>query len=242
MNCRAIFVAIAIVASSTASAKPVEIKRDSRALEFSYVWSSEAAEISALDTRFRTDMEKAFKEANSAAKEDQRLARDQNRDFNPHFYAMKWATSGQTTRLLSLKSEFGSFSGGAHPNSSYGALLWDRQLQSEVILANLFTRPTDFAALTQATYCKKLDAERKKRRNGEKIAGDFAKCPKFSELAIAPVDKNKNGSFDEIVFTASPYVAGPYTEGQYEISVPVTAKIIAALKTEYRTSFESQRQ
>ena len=242
MKFGALFIALAAFAPSLASAKAVEIKRESKALEFSYSWSAEAADIPSLDARFKAEADKAFKEAMANAKDDQRLAKEQKRDFNGHFLAMKWTTAGQTPRLLSLESDFGSFTGGAHPNSSYGALLWDRQLQAQVPLANLFARPTDLGALTKTTYCKKLDAERLKKREGEKLTGEFAKCPDFKELAIAPADTNKNGKFDHLIFTASPYVAGPYVEGEYEISLPVTAKMVAALKPDYRTSFEPQRQ
>ena len=74
------------------------------------------------------------------------------------------------------------------------------------------------------------------------LDGDFALCPKFRELAIAPIDSNGNGRFEEIAFVASPYVAGPYVEGAYEVRVPVTARLIAAIEPAYRTSFEVQRQ
>ena len=43
-------------------------------------------------------------------------------------------------------------------------------------------------------------------------------------------------------FVASPYVAGPYVEGEYEVELPVTARLIEALRPEYRESFEAQRQ
>ena len=155
---------------------------------------------------------------------------------------MTWTTAGQTPRLLSLQSDLGTFTGGAHPNSNHGSLLWDRTLNREIALGALFSNAAQFPGLTRPTYCKKLDAERSKRREGEKIGGDFDQCPKFNELAISPVDKNKNGRFDTIDFVASPYVAGPYVEGEYEIDFPVSSALIAAMKPEYRGSFEAQRQ
>jgi hypothetical protein len=95
---------------------------------------------------------------------------------------------------------------------------------------------------SHAPYCKRLDAERAKRRQGEKLGGEFDQCPKYSELSVYPADKNRNGRFDRITFVASPYVAGPYVEGEYEISLPVSSALIAAMKPEYRASFEVQRQ
>jgi len=82
-----------------------------------------------------------------------------------------------------------------------------------------------------------------KRREGEKLdLPEFNSCPRYSDLAIAPVDNDKDGRFDSISFVAAPYVAGPYVEGDYEIVLPVTAKLIAALKPQFRSSFEPQRQ
>ena len=53
------------------------------------------------------------------------------------------------------------------------------------------------------------------------------------------VHDNRPGAYPGPV--ADPYVAGSYAEGRYEIRLPVTAAFVAALKPEYRASFEAQR-
>ena len=233
----------ALLGAAAATAKPVKIEQNSKALEFSYSWPAEAAAIPALDRRFRGDMEKALREARANAREDEQLAKSQNRDFNAHYYSMQWTTAGESPRLLSLQSENGAFTGGAHPNTSYGALLWDRRAARQTSVGALFTRSGDFGTLTHTAYCKALDTERSKKREGEKLdLPEFNACPKYTDLAISPVDSNKDGRFDGIDFVASPYVAGPYVEGEYSVVVPVTARLIAALKPEYRNSFKVQRQ
>jgi hypothetical protein len=238
-----IFPAAALLCAAAVGATPVKVEHDTKALEFSYGWPAEAAAIPALDRRFRTDAAKAFRKAHANAREDEQLAKSQNREFNAHYYSMQWTTAGESVRLLSLQSENGSFTGGAHPNTSYGALLWDRHTSREASMGSLFTRSGDFSAVTHSAYCKGLDAQRAKKRAGEKLdLPEFIECPKYSGLAIAPVDRNKNGRFDAIDFTASPYVAGPYVEGDYSVVVPVTARLVAALKPQYRASFEAQRQ
>ena len=70
----------------------------------------------------------------------------------------------------------------------------------------------------------------------------FDECPKLSEIAIVPTDNDKNGRFERLILTASPYVAGPYVEGSYEIDLSVTPDLIASLKADYRDSFEVQPQ
>ena len=224
------------------AAAPVKIQRDSKALAFTYQWPAAAAAIPALDQRFRADMEKAFRQARQDASEDEAAARQNHFDFHQNFYSLKWTLAGQSSRLLSLQSETDSYAGGAHPNSSYGALLWDRIKAAPVAVDALFAPRSRFALLTRATYCSRLTAERLKRREGEKLGGEFDACPKFSDLAVAPVDRDNDGRFDAIAYVASPYVAGPYVEGEYEILLPVTNRIIRALKPEYRKSFEAQRQ
>jgi hypothetical protein len=231
------------IALGAAATKPHKVVRNSDALEFSYQWPAEAAAIPALDTRFYKEAKKALAEAQANAREDQQLAKEQERDFNGHYYSMTWSSAGETPRLLSLQSAFDTFEGGAHPNQSYDALLWDRILKREIKVDEQFLRGGSFAALTRQPYCKALAREQSKRREGEKLdLPEFNQCPKYSDLAIAPVDKDKDGRFDTIEFMASPYVAGPYAEGEYENELPVTRQLMAAMKPAYRSSYEPQRQ
>ena len=234
--------ALLLLLATSAEARPVKIERDSKALEFTYEWSAEAAAVPALDRRFRTEAAKAYREALRVSAEEQKIAREQKRDYNQQFYSKQWSTAGQSRGLLSLQYQLGTFTGGAHPNTSYGALLWDRRLARQISLSALFLRQDAFPRLTRIAYCKALNDERRKRRQGEQLSGEFGQCPKYADLAISPVDKDKDGLFDEIAFVASPYTAGPYAEGEYELVLPVTRQLIAAIKPVYRASFEAQRQ
>lgn len=231
-----------LLTGAAPAVKAVEVERNSATLQFTYAWPASAAAIPPLDRRFRAEMDKAWRSARATVREEQKLTREQKRPFNPQFFSNVWTSAGESKRLLSLEGMLGEFTGGAHPNSGNFALLWDRALAREIKLDTLFTRPGAFAAVTRAAYCKGLDAERLKKREGEKLDGMFSECPKYAELAIAPVDGDKDGRFDRLNFVASPYVAGPYVEGEYEIALPVTAALIAALKPQYRASFEAQRQ
>jgi hypothetical protein len=234
-------IALALVLGG--AAKPHKVVRNSSALEFSYDWPREAAAIAALDLRFYKEAKKALAEAQINAIEDQKLAREEKRDFHGHYYSMKWSNAGETPRLLSLQSQFGTFEGGAHPNRSYNALLWDRRLARKIEISDQFIRGGIFARLTRGAYCKALRKEQLKRRQGEKLnLPEFNECPKYSDIAIAPTDKDKDGRFDTLAFIAAPYVAGPYVEGEYEIVLLVSRQLMAAMKPVYRASYEAQRQ
>ena len=224
-----------------AAGGPYKVVRNAGGLEFSYVWPAEAVAIPALDLKLYTDAKANLAKAQKYASEDERLRTSENRDFG-HYYSMTWSSAGQSARLLSLEGTLETYTGGAHPAHGSQALLWDRRLNRAIGVASLFVKSGSFPAMTRATYCKALDAERAQRREGEKLDGDFGACPKYSELKIAPFDNDGDGRFDRIHFVAEEYVAGPYVEGPYETPLPVTAQLIAALKPEYRSSFEVYRQ
>ncbi len=66
----------------------------------------------------------------------------------------------------------------------------------------------------------------------------FGNCPAYDEVTVRLQDSDGNGRFDQIAVTADQYVAGPYAEGPYDISLPITDAMIDRLKPEYRPSFE----
>ncbi|HMI41359.1 MAG TPA: hypothetical protein VK485_09050, partial [Sphingomicrobium sp.] len=133
--------------------------------------------------------------------------------------------------------------GGAHGNFGSDSLLWDRGANKEIGVADLFNPPTRFASLVSKPWCDALDAERVKKREEQPKPGEmFWDCPPLSGLAIIPLDADKDGKFEAIRFSAAPYVAGPYVEGQYDVDLPVSAAMLAAMKPEYRASFETQPQ
>jgi hypothetical protein len=67
----------------------------------------------------------------------------------------------------------------------------------------------------------------------------FDECPNLDDIALIPMDKDDNGRFERLMLVASPYVAGSYAEGSYEIDLPVTPDLIAGLKSFYRNGFEA---
>lgn len=235
-------VVAALFWSSVGDARPVRIQHDSAQLEFKYEWPAEAAAIPALDARIRADMNNALAEARANAADDWTAAHDEKRDFIQQSYSASWKILGQSSRLLSLEEAEEAFTGGAHPNHDFKALIWDRRLEHAVSVDALLLHARSLPALTRVAYCHALNIERSKRRGGEKFGGEFDECPKYSDLAIAPADANGNHRFDTIEFVAPPYIAGPYVEGEYLIDLPVTSQLIAAIRPEYRPFFERQRQ
>ncbi|MCW3796842.1 DUF4163 domain-containing protein [Sphingomonas sp. BN140010] len=215
-----------------AAAVATTIASKDKYLDFSYKWSTEAAAVTALDRRFRTDAAQQRRRYAVMARQDPRL---------PYAFDRSWTTAGAGTRLLSLSSLTYSFTGGAHGNTGIKSLLWDRRLAREVTLNTLLQRSGWWDGAIRQPFCTLLDRERTKRRQEPVKRSDlFGDCPPLKDVSLVLADSNKNGRFDRVLVIADPYVAGPYAEGSYEIGLPLTAAMLARLKPEYRSSFEPQ--
>ena len=209
-------------------------------IDFHFGWSAEAAAVPQLVARFQAEMNKAKDELVAGAKEDKAMRDREGFDFHGFQSSTDYKTSGQSEWLLSLTSDVGAYTGGAHGNYGTGGLLWDRRAAREIKVADMFGEPTNLDRLLTQRWCDALNKAREEKR-GEPVGGGgmFDECPKLDEIAIVPTDQDKNGKFERLILTASPYVAGPYAEGSYEIDLPVTADLISALKSEYQGSFEA---
>lgn len=231
-------------AAETAESGPVTRQtatRETPLLDFEYSWPEAISSEPQLVAHLKDDLSKSYNEALEKARENKQDTEKLRAPFHQNHFSRMWIYEGQTPRLVSLVASTDTYTGGAHPMHNSSALLWDRTSQREVKFAELFESSAGLDAAVRSRFCKLLDAERSKRREGATLDGEFAQCPAFSDLTIAPADENGTGPFDTVLLIADPYVAGPYVEGSYDIEVPVTAELIAALKAEYRSDFEAQR-
>jgi hypothetical protein len=219
--------------------KPFVFEEKTDLIEFHFAWSAEAAAVPQLVSRFQAEMSKTKDELIAGAKEGKAMRDEEGLEFHGYQSSTDYETAGQSDRLLSLSVDAGSYTGGAHGNSGTSALLWDRQAAKEIKVADLFADAANRDRLLTQRWCDALNKAREEKR-GEPVTGSdmFNECPKLDEIAIVPTDEEGNGRFELLTLTASPYVAGPYVEGSYEIDLAVTPDLIAALKNEYRQDFE----
>lgn len=232
-------------AASTVAAQPVKIDEKTDLLDFRLAWPSEVAAIPQLASKIRTAAMSHKAELLKSAAEDQAYRAKNAFPFHPYEYSDEFNVEADTPRLLSLGESWFEYTGGAHPMHGTRALLWDRVAGREIAFAGLFSDgPAVLGRLFEASYCAALDKARAEKRGaaGTAPAADdpFNQCPKFADLALIPSGK-PGQPMNAIAFHADPYVAGPYSEGDYDITLPVTAEVIAALNPVYRSSFEPQR-
>jgi hypothetical protein len=208
--------------------------------EFSYTWPAEVAAVPALVRRFTADRAESLAEQKDDFREGLTYADAEgcfgcNRDLT-----RDWSVIADTPRLLVLQGSRYVYSGGAHGNTEFDALVWDRKAR-KVFDSN--TMVLSKAALQTALgegWCAALKAERAERLGEEASAmieddGIFP-CPPVDDLVVLP-SSSDGKSFDRIQLIAAPYVAGSYAEGVYEVTLPVTPAVLAAVKPRYRAAF-----
>ncbi len=137
---------------------------------------------------------------------------------------------------LSLSGAVSTYAGGAHPNSAFASLLWDRAAQTERSPLDLFRSQQSFENAIAARFCAMLDAERGERR-GEPVVRDaddyFTACPRVADVTVL-LGSSNGETFDRVTILVMPYVAGPYAEGSYEFDLAVDAALRDAVKPAYR--------
>lgn len=219
--------------------RQIEVSDD--LLDFSYGWPAEAAAIPKLSAQLEADLATQQKKATAQAGAD-KAERTADNPFNGHYFAKHWSVAGRSQRLLTLVAQSEFYSGGAHGNSLFHTILWDRTTNAAMHISDIFADEAAAVELVTPIYCTLLNKEREKKR-GEPVQPSADKydmnggCPDFDDQEMALFDENGDGRFEVMRMLLPPYVAGPYAEGPYEIDIPVTPEFRALVKKEYRASF-----
>ena len=205
--------------------------------EFSYSWPAKVSAVPALAKRLTAERDKLLAEQKAEWQESLREFGDSdciacvNRDLQK-----SWDVVADLPRFLSLSWNLYAYTGGAHGNSGSGGLVWDREANAALAPEDLFVSE---AALQDALYtrwCKALQRDRVTRLGMEPADSSTFPCPQIAELTVLLGSSNKT-HFDRVGLIADPYVAGSYAEGSYELTFPVTAEVLAAVRPEYKAAF-----
>lgn len=209
--------------------------------EFAYSYPAAAAAIAPLRDWLEADLAKARAGLAAEAKEGRADAKANAYPYNPYSASNEWKVVTDLPGWLSLSTLVGSYTGGAHPNYGFDAMLWDKTAQTRRASIDLFTSKAALKAAVLKPFCAELTRERAKKSDGEAIGDpkdEFNQCIDPLEQTVI-LGSRSHQSFDRIGFLIGPYAAGPYAEGSYEVTLPVTGAVLAAVKPEYRAAFVS---
>lgn len=178
-----------------------------------------------LNAEAKKDAEASRKEAFESWKTDPALFREMKWSFDRN-YRLRVAASP----YVSVLTDTGTFTGGAHGNSLLETLLWDTITDRRAEMETLFreTQKGGPAATALAKLVHDALVEEKKKRDVpideeterwlEPIKADFST---LGAPSLAP--SNAAGRASGITFHFSPYGVGPYAEGSYTAFVPFSS-------------------
>lgn len=238
-------------ATSTASASPVvnpspvptplplarRLKVENELYSFAYAYPVEAAAIPSLRALLDGDLDDQGKVLARDAIDERESLKKAGLEYRPSSLSFDWKVVSDLPAWLSLSTIVGSYTGGAHPNYYFDTLLWDKRAGQRRDPSDLFTSKQALSQAIRKDFCAALDRERAKRRNQQpEPGGMFWDC--LDPVAETVILGTSNGKvFNRVGVLIAPYDAGPYAEGSYEVTLPVTAAVLAAVKPEYRSSF-----
>ena len=145
-------------------------------------------------------------------------------DLPPYSKHIDYVAAGETGKLISLQRNSSEYTGGAHPNPAYGAVIWDKALKQFVQPAQLFRRGADLSALDQA-LCDALNTARRGRNPDAQPIGlnptqGGWSCPRAGTTPFVLAPSTTPGKAGGLIFLIGPYQVGPYAEGGYEVAIP----------------------
>lgn len=150
-----------------------------------------------------------------------------------------WISVGDTPQLLSLVATDISFRGGAHPNTAYRSIIWDKKSEKAVQLYEVFE---DFGIATEAMsseFCARLNNERQQRLRGQQAMADRSwRCPEITDFVIVPIAPGDIEQMSAMQIFISPPAAGAYSEGEYRIILPISMRIYNQLRPEWKAAFK----
>jgi len=141
---------------------------------------------------------------------------------NPYEKSIAYAPGGETARLFSLSRTDFEYTGGAHPNTSFAAVLWDKAQKKRLGFGDLFRPGADLSVLDKA-LCDAANAAKQARSPGSERAtldGKMWTCPKAVATPFVLAPGQTPGQAGGVTFLIGAYQIGPYSDGYYWVTVP----------------------
>lgn len=229
--------------AETGPAGPRAVAESTELYEFEYAYPAAAAAIPGLRAMLEERLAQTRADLEQQARRSREEARESGFPYNPHSTRIEWKVVADLPRYLSLSADISTYSGGAHGNRGYDSLIWDREEDAAKEPLDFFRSPSALQHAVGGRFCTALDAQRTERRDQPvESQGDdiFDKCPRVSDLTVL-LGSSNGETFDRLGLIAAPYVAGPWAEGSYEVTLGVDTALLDAVKHEYRDVFALDR-
>ena len=230
--------------ASLSDAKDRSLKVDTDLMQFEYSYPAKAASIPKLAALLDRRIDEAGKALEKSATEGLASAKKDGYPYRTYSNVVKWSVVTDLPNWLSLSSINYNFTGGAHGMTVFDSLLWDKKAEKALNTMDVFVSGPALSHVVKDAFCDQLDKLRSKKR-GETVQRDdadpFSSCIDPVENSTVILGSSNGKSFDRIGFLVPAYNAGPYAEGSYEVTLPVTQDVLASVKPQYRASFSAKK-
>lgn len=227
-------------ATATASSGGASAFADAtEAYEFKYSYPVEAGVIPALAASLDKARGLQLADIKKVTAAEQVEAKKGGFDFRAHMLDINWKRVADLPGWLSLSADIATYTGGAHGNLGFDSLVWDKAAGKRLAPLSMFKSLSAFADAVRTPFCAALDKERALRRGApvDRASGsEFDACIDPAEQTLL-LGSSNGKAFDRMTIMVGPYAAGPYAEGSYEINLPVTKAVLAAVKPAYQPTF-----
>lgn len=239
--------------SASASAVPASgarsVEEETDDFLFAYAYPAQAGNIPALARLLDARADRLRAQLAEQSAQGRADARGNGFPFNKYSSTVKWEVVAETPDYLSLSAKLTSYTGGAHGDYGFDSLVWDRQRGRMLQVGEFFTSLAALEEVVGDRLCELLNAERAKRR-GDHAADEqaasaaapddpFNSCVPLSDTTLL-LGSTNGRKFNRIGVQIGPYVAGPYAEGSWEFTLPVTAEVLATVTPEFRAAFAAR--
>ena len=206
---------------------------------FDYAYPADPGHIPELAELLGRRLDAARAEIAGQSADAREAAHEDGFPFNKFSSGTKWQVVADTPGFLSLSSSMTSYTGGAHGIYGYDALVWDRENAVPLEPDDFFTSLDALDDVLSGPFCEVLNRERAVRRGEAVEEGSqdmFDLCVPLRDTTLL-LGSSSGQAFNRIGVQIGPYVAGPYAEGSYEFTFPVTAQVLDVVKDDYRSAF-----
>src|SRR5690606_22791819 len=130
------------------------------------------------------------------------VADEEGYPFHTYALMVEWKTVTDLPNWLSLSSQIYSFTGGAHGNTGFDTLLWNKRTNEAFQPMTLFSSGEALQLAVSDAFCAALNKQREARR-GEPVdpgKDDWMNaCPKISDTTLILGSSNSR-TFDRVGF------------------------------------------
>ncbi|WP_126172050.1 DUF3298 and DUF4163 domain-containing protein [Altericroceibacterium xinjiangense] len=219
------------------------VSTETDAYSFAYAYPEKAGAIPGLARLLDTRLEETKANLAAAASKDRAEMQDSGSPFRPHSHETRWMVVADLPDWLSLSAQAYFYSGGAHGMTTFDSLVWDKRAGRALQPTDFFGSASAFSDTVRESFCAELDRQRAEKRGSpvDKTDEIFGACIDPVENSTLILGSSNGRTFDRIGFLIPPYNAGPYAEGTFEITLPVTPAVLARVKPEYQASFSTLR-